>query len=103
MAGDGERFWGDLSMLVDSLVFYGDDDMDVVAQGPFVISWKADNESEVYRFDLLQGDRKEGEVVLSAFGLRVSLFQSEYTDCLDLAEEVTLVYADGTIAPPEGT
>lgn len=103
MAGDGERFRGDLSMLVDSLVFYGDDDMDVVAQGPFVISWKADNESEVYRFDLLQGDHKEGEVVLSAFGLRVSLFQSEYTDCLDLAEEVRLVFVDGATAPPEGT
>ena len=42
-------------------------------------------------------------MVLSAFGLRISLFQSEYTDCLDLTEEVTLVYADGTTAPPEGT
>ena len=102
-ANDGGRFRGDVTLLVDSLVYYGDEDIDVIAEGPFVISWKASNESEVYRFDLLQGDGKAGEVVLSAFGLRVSLDESDFTDCMELAKQVELVYADGTTTPPEGT
>ena len=102
-AGDDVRFRGDVTLLVDSLVYYGDEDIDVIAEGPFVLGWKASNESEVYRFDLLQGDRKAGEVVLSAFGLRISLDESDYTDCMELARQVELVYADGATTPPEGT
>ena len=102
-AGDDARFRGDVTLLVDSLVYYGDEDIDVLAEGPFVIGWRASNESEVYRFDLLQGDRKEGEVVLSAFGLRVSLDESGYTDCMELAKQVELVYTDGAAEPPQGS
>lgn len=99
-AMENKKLTGDLTMAVAEVTDFGTDQ--VLLDGPFVISWTAVNDSEVYRFDLTERGKPIGEVVLSAFSLQIHLNHSDYKTIGELSETVEIVYRDGTHSAPQG-
>ena len=93
---------GDISLVVGSLSAESETDYETLLEGPFVVSWQANNRGEVCRYVLEQDGKRVGDAVLSGFGLKVHLERSENLDCEELMEQVTIVYRDGSTAQPEG-
>lgn len=99
-AMEGAKLTGDLTMAVADVTDFGTDK--VLLEGPFVISWTAVNDSDVYRFDLKEKGKSIGSAVLSAFSLQVHLNESDYSDIGELSKTVEIVYRDGTVSAPKG-
>lgn len=96
-------FQGSVTILIESFSANIDGEEQVLVEGPFVISWNANNQSEVLTFDLIDNGASVGSVRFSAFGLQVRLNHSDYTSCDDLMEKVFLCYNDGREESPRGT
>lgn len=99
---DEAGFRGDLSLVVGRIAAWDGEEETVLLEGPYLISWSAENRCDTYRFTLRQGGEPVGEVQLSAFGLRVRLDSSDYTSCEPLMAETAIVYRDGHEEQPYG-
>lgn len=89
-------------MVVGRIAAWDGEEETVLLEGPYLISWSAENRCDTYRFTLRQGGEPVGEVQLSAFGLRVRLDSSDYTSCEPLMAETAIVYRDGHEEQPYG-
>lgn len=96
-------YQGDLAILVGEIAAHTEDRDNILAEGPYVISWKMNNQSDVYCFDLMEKGSKVGYARLSAFGLQVHLERSEYENCESLMQKVLICYIDGREEAPQGT
>lgn len=95
-----DRKHGALTLLVGSLCDVETDAVQI--NGPFLISWKAENRGEIQHYEIYDGAKQVGKVLLSGFSLRVTLDASEYTVCDDLMDAVSIVYQDGRTESPAG-
>lgn len=96
-------FQGDLTILIEKVSALIEGEEKTLAEGPYAISWKVNNQSDVYCFDLMEKGSEVGYVRLSAFGLQIHLNQSDYEDCESLMDQVWIVYNDGRKETPYGT
>lgn len=70
---------------------------DLLAQGPFAVSWPRSNEGAIYQMEVTQGDEQLGKVTLTAFSLQVDWFGSKDSDAATaLMERVSVRMKDGT-------
>ncbi len=76
---------------------------EMILEGPFLISWNVENHGDVCHYDIYEGNRRVGKIMLSGFSLQVSLESSTYTECDALMDDVRIVYRDGRKEAPDGT
>lgn len=91
-----------ISLVVGSLTVENGDRMETLLEGPFVVSWKAQNNGAVQHYTLLRDGQPAGRAALSAFGLKVHLSGVSAEDMETLLDLVEIVKKDGSRVKPEG-
>lgn len=83
----------------DITVTSHDGEKEILASGPYFISWDAANKGTLYSGEIQDADT-DGTVLLSSFGLMVYLDRSGYTSLEDLKNSITITQGGKTFPLP---